>query len=93
MTGGGLFNALHVEPVCFLPSGRFEFARHMRDQTGHVLAVIIPALDEFGETANLVAWVPDTGVVATQPDSGQPRRPTDRKNAYVDGKENRTRHL
>jgi hypothetical protein len=66
VTGGGLFNALHVEAVCFLPSGRFEFARHMRDQTGHVLAVIIPALDEFGETANLVAWVPDTGVVATQ---------------------------
>ena len=66
VTGGGLFNALHVEPVCFLPSGRFEFARDMRDQTGHVLAVIIPALDEFGETADLVAWVPDTGVVATQ---------------------------
>ena len=66
VTGGGLFNALHVEAVCFLPSGRFEFARDMRDQTGHVLAVIIPALDEFGETADLVAWVPDTGVVATQ---------------------------
>ena len=37
----------------------------MRDQIGHVLAVIIPALDESGETADLVAWVPDTDVVAT----------------------------
>jgi hypothetical protein len=65
VTGGGLFNALHVEPVCFLSSGRFEFARDMRDQTGHALAVLIPALDESGETIDLVAWRMDTGAVAT----------------------------
>jgi hypothetical protein len=65
VTGGGLFNALHVEAVCFLPSGRFEFARDMRDQTGHALAVIVPCLDESGETVDLAAWQMDTGAVAT----------------------------
>ena len=36
----------------------------MRDQTGHVLAVIIPALDESGETVDLAAWHMETGAVA-----------------------------
>ena len=64
VTGGGPFNALHVDSVCFLGKRRFEFARDMRDQTGHALAVIIPALDELGETIDLAAWQRETGAVA-----------------------------
>jgi hypothetical protein len=64
-TGGGLFRALHCDSVCFLPGGRFEFARNMRDASGHVLAVIIPALDEYCETIDLVAWSLETGAFAT----------------------------
>jgi hypothetical protein len=65
LTGGGLFNMLHCDTACFLPGGRFEFARGMRDQTGHTLAVIIPTLDEWGQTIDLVAWRMDDGAVAT----------------------------
>lgn len=65
VTGGGPFDALHVEPVCFLPDDRFEFARDLRDATGHVLAVIIPVLDEFDQTDDLVAWELNTNSIAT----------------------------
>jgi hypothetical protein len=65
ITSGDLFVALHCDSVCFLPGGRFEFARDMRDPSGHVLAVIIPALDEWGQTIDLVAWRLDSGAVAT----------------------------
>jgi hypothetical protein len=65
VTGGDLFNALHCDTVCFLSGGRFEFARDMRDASGDVLAVIIPALDKYCETIDLVAWSLDTGAVAT----------------------------
>jgi hypothetical protein len=65
VTGGGLFNALHCDTVCFLPGGRFEFARDMRDPTGFEIAVIIPALDEWGQTIDLVAWRLDNGALAT----------------------------
>jgi hypothetical protein len=65
VTGGDLFNALHCDTICFLPGGRFEFARDMRDASGHLLAVVIPALDEWGNTIDLVAWCVDNGAVAT----------------------------
>ena len=55
-TGRSPFNALRCEAVCFLPGGRFEFARDMRDASGHALAIIIPVRDEDGETIDLVAW-------------------------------------
>ncbi len=65
LTGRDYFDTLHCEAVCFLPGDRFEFARDMRDARGHVLAVIIPALAENGETVDLAAWRLDTGALAT----------------------------
>jgi hypothetical protein len=64
--GRGAFDTLCVEPVCFLSGGRFEFARYLRDATGNVLAVIIPARDETGELADLAALNLDTGALATR---------------------------
>src|SRR5271163_1033432 len=66
VTGGGIFNSLHVDSVCFLGDRRrFEFARDLRDQTGHALAIIIPVRDGYGETIDLAAWRLDTGALAT----------------------------
>jgi hypothetical protein len=65
VTGGSPFNSLQVDPVCFLPGGRFEFARDLEDATGHALAVIIPARDRYGETIDLAAWRPTTGRFGT----------------------------
>jgi hypothetical protein len=55
VNGRGPFDALHIEAVVFLPGGRFEFSRNLRDASGTVKAVIIPARDEFGELADLAA--------------------------------------
>jgi hypothetical protein len=65
LTGRDFFDSLFVEAVCFLPGGRFEFARDLRDASGHVLAVIIPVRDDTGETIDLAAWGLDTGALAT----------------------------
>jgi hypothetical protein len=65
LTGADAFDALHIEVVCFLQDGRFEFARDIRDQVEGALAVIIPCRDEFGRTTDLAAWHMDTGRVAT----------------------------
>lgn len=46
LSGRDTFDALHVEPVCFLPGKSFEFARYLRDATSAMLAVVIPARDE-----------------------------------------------
>lgn len=59
------FDYLAAEAVVFLPGGRFEFAKHMRDATGAKLALIIPALDELGEAADVVAIDRRTGAAAT----------------------------
>jgi hypothetical protein len=58
------FDALCAEPVIFLQSGRFEFARHMRDQTGAQPAVIIPARDVSSDLTDHAAWQLDTGILA-----------------------------
>jgi hypothetical protein len=65
LTGADAFDALHVEAVCFLANERFEFAREMSEPCESALAVIIPCRDEFGRTVDLVAWVIDTGTLAT----------------------------
>jgi hypothetical protein len=58
INGRGPFGALHIDAVVFLPSGRFEFSRDMRDASGTVKAVIIPVHDEQGELMDLAAWKP-----------------------------------
>ena len=65
LTGRDAFDALRCDAVCFLPGGRFEFARDMRDASGHVLAVVIPCRDDTGATIDLAAWRLDTGALAT----------------------------
>jgi hypothetical protein len=65
LTGRSFFDALHVEAVGFLPGARFEFARDMRDASGHELAVIIPARGKAGDLIDLVAWSLDGGALAT----------------------------
>ncbi|MDE3176810.1 MAG: hypothetical protein KGM15_11970 [Pseudomonadota bacterium] len=64
ITGYDAFDALHVEPVCFLPSGRFELARDMRDQTGALLAVIVPCRNDLGFLDDLCAWEISTDKLA-----------------------------
>jgi hypothetical protein len=58
------FDALCSETVIFLPGDRFEFARNMRDQAGHCVAVIIPTRDLSGDLIDLAAWHLDTGRLA-----------------------------
>lgn len=65
LTGRDAFDALHVEAVCFLHGGRFEFARNLRDPTPSSLAVIIPARDENDVTIDLAAWQYETDALAT----------------------------
>jgi hypothetical protein len=65
LTGQDAFDALHVAAVVFLPGSRFEFGHNLRDATGSVVAIIVPARDERGFTRDLVAWDMDTGQVAT----------------------------
>ncbi len=65
LTGRDAFDALHVESVCFLAGRRFEFGRNLRNATGAVRAVIIPARDEDDDTRDLAAWSLDDGRVAT----------------------------
>ena len=48
----------------FLPNGRFEFARDMREATGAVVAIVFPAPNELGELIDLAAWEPETGKLA-----------------------------
>jgi hypothetical protein len=55
---------LYVEPVVFLPNGCFEFARHARDASGAVVAVVFLAFDDLGNPLDLVAWEPETGRLA-----------------------------
>ena len=55
---------LQVEPVVFLPNNRFELARHARDASGAVLAVVFRALDDLGNPLDLAAWEPETGRLA-----------------------------
>src|SRR4051812_49755749 len=58
ITGRGRdhFDALHVEPVVYLPGNRFELARNMRDQFGARVAVIIPCENDLGVLDDLAAW-------------------------------------
>ena len=56
---------LVYDVVVFLPGGRFEFARGLRDATGAKTAIIIPALDEYLQLADLVALDLETGAIAT----------------------------
>lgn len=79
LTGGCIFNSLHVDAVCFLGGDRFEFARNLRDQSGHLLAIVIPCRDECGRTTDLAAWRPDTGAIATW--RGEPMLGADRIDA------------
>ena len=65
IVGQHAFDALHLECVCYLPGERFELARGMRDPSGHVLAVVIPCQNEFGEADDLAAWEIESGRVAT----------------------------
>lgn len=58
------FYALAYDAVCFLPGDRFEFGRDMRDATGARDAIIVPAMNEFGELTDLAAWLPHTGELA-----------------------------
>jgi hypothetical protein len=55
---------LYFEPVVFLPNGRFEFARDVRDATGAAVAVIIPAPDESSDLTDIAAWEPESGRLA-----------------------------
>ena len=55
---------LYVEPVVFLPGNRFEFARHARDASGAVGAVVFLASDDLGNPLDLAAWEPETGRLA-----------------------------
>ncbi len=63
-TGQGFFDALKTEAVVFLPGGRFEFAKHLRDATGAVRAIIISCRNQSGEIVDIAAWLPDTGAIA-----------------------------
>jgi hypothetical protein len=55
---------LYFEAVVFLPNGRFEFARDIRDASGAVVAVVMPAPDDLGQLIDLAAWEPETGRLA-----------------------------
>lgn len=49
------FDALCAEPVVFMPGNRFEFARNLRDASGHRPAIIVPARDLYGDVIDLAA--------------------------------------
>jgi hypothetical protein len=51
-------DSLCAEPVVFR-GDKFDFARDLRDATGAVMAVLIPARDEFDDLADIAAWLPD----------------------------------
>jgi hypothetical protein len=55
---------LQVEPVVFLPNNRFELARHARDASEAIPAVVFAAPDELGQLIDLAAWEPETGRLA-----------------------------
>jgi hypothetical protein len=55
---------LHVEPVVFLPNNRFELARHARDASNAVTAVVFMARDDLSNPLDLAAWEPETGRLA-----------------------------
>jgi hypothetical protein len=55
---------LQVEPVVFLPNNRFELARHARDASEAIPAVVFAAPDELGQRIDLAAWEPETGRLA-----------------------------
>jgi hypothetical protein len=64
VAGPDMFAALHFDAVIFLPDARFEFARH-RNGFGARPAVVIPARDECGDLADLVALDLETGECGT----------------------------
>ena len=55
---------LHVEPVVFQPGDRFELARHARDASSAVMAVVFMARDDLGNPLDLAAWEAETGRLA-----------------------------
>jgi hypothetical protein len=55
---------LQVEPVAFLPNNRFELARHARDASEAIPAVVFATSDELGKLIDLAAWQPETGRLA-----------------------------
>jgi hypothetical protein len=55
---------LHVEPIVFLPNNRFELARHARDASNAVTAVVFMAREDLGNPLDLAAWEPETGRLA-----------------------------
>jgi hypothetical protein len=55
---------LFVEPVVFLSNDRFEFARHARDASGAVIALVFHAPDDLGNPLDLAAWGPKLGRLA-----------------------------
>ena len=60
-----LARQLPVATDVVVPAGpRFEFARH-RGADEAVTAIIIPGHDEWGELADLIAWRPQSGLLAT----------------------------
>ena len=46
--------------VVFDENGRFEFARHQESEDA-VVAFVFPAFNIFGDVADLVAWLPQSG--------------------------------
>lgn len=44
---------------------RFRLAQHCEDQRGAEVAFLFPAYDDEEEIADVVAWVPETGKMAT----------------------------
>lgn len=44
---------------------RFRLAQHCEDQRGAEIAFLFPARDAEGEIVDVVAWVPETGKIAT----------------------------
>jgi hypothetical protein len=57
---------LHFDSVVSLPGGRFDFARDVRDATGAVVALIVPAYDDTGGLDDLVALDLDRDFLATR---------------------------
>jgi hypothetical protein len=56
---------LHFDSVVCLPGGRFDFARDVRDATGAVVALIVPAHDDMGDLDDLVALDLDRDFLGT----------------------------
>ena len=61
----GRIGGLQFDAVIFGSDDRFRLARDCDDQQGAEVAFLIPAHDLLGDICDVLAWVPETGRIAT----------------------------